>query len=208
MKEMAEAYLPAESSTSDIAVCFLLTVAIRSLGKMGFRGLARQDALQLFDEMADRDANTWNVTINGLVKTNRFRGRLEIFQRILEEKVEPNESAHETFGVGHSSISISVDLRIVVASDLLVKKNHVVTVIGDGAITAGQAFEAMNNSSYLDSNLIVVLNENNWCLKPPRRWCREARAGIFAKVERKSEHKATDSAIEIFISEKKNALRI
>ena len=47
-----------------------------------------------------------------------------------------------------------------VARDLLGKNNHVVSVIGDGAMTAGQAYEAMNNSGYLDSNLIVVLNDN------------------------------------------------
>lgn len=47
-----------------------------------------------------------------------------------------------------------------VARDLLGKKNHVISVIGDGAMTAGQAYEAMNNSGYLDSNLIVVLNDN------------------------------------------------
>lgn len=48
-----------------------------------------------------------------------------------------------------------------VARDLLGKKNHVISVIGDGAMTAGQAYEAMNNLGYLDTNLIVVLNDNN-----------------------------------------------
>ncbi|KAJ0982852.1 hypothetical protein J5N97_011107 [Dioscorea zingiberensis] len=71
-----------------------------------------------------------------------------------------DESAYDAFGVGHSSTSISAGLGMAVARDLLGKKNHVVTVIGDGAMTAGQAFEAMNNSGYLDSNLIVVLNDN------------------------------------------------
>lgn len=47
-----------------------------------------------------------------------------------------------------------------VARDLLGKTNHVISVIGDGAMTAGQAYEAMNNSGYLDANLIVVLNDN------------------------------------------------
>lgn len=47
-----------------------------------------------------------------------------------------------------------------VARDLLGKKNNVISVIGDGAMTAGQAYEAMNNAGYLDSNLIVVLNDN------------------------------------------------
>lgn len=47
-----------------------------------------------------------------------------------------------------------------VARDLLGKMNHVISVVGDGAMTAGQAYEAMNNAGYLDSNLIVVLNDN------------------------------------------------
>lgn len=47
-----------------------------------------------------------------------------------------------------------------IGRDLLGKKNHVITVIGDGAMTAGQAYEAMNNAGYLDSNLIIILNDN------------------------------------------------
>jgi 1-deoxy-D-xylulose-5-phosphate synthase len=47
-----------------------------------------------------------------------------------------------------------------VARDLLGKKNHVISVIGDGAMTAGQAYEAMNNAGYLDTNLIIILNDN------------------------------------------------
>lgn len=71
-----------------------------------------------------------------------------------------DESIHDAFGAGHSSTSISAGLGMAVARDLLGKSNHVISVIGDGAMTAGQAYEAMNNSGYLDSNLIVVLNDN------------------------------------------------
>lgn len=70
------------------------------------------------------------------------------------------ESAHDAFGAGHSSTSISAGLGMAVGRDLKGKKNHVVAVIGDGAMTAGQAYEAMNNAGYLDSNLIVILNDN------------------------------------------------
>ncbi|KAG6502679.1 probable 1-deoxy-D-xylulose-5-phosphate synthase 2, chloroplastic [Zingiber officinale] len=70
------------------------------------------------------------------------------------------ESVHDAFGVGHSSTSISAGLGMAVARDLQGKKNHVIAVIGDGAMTAGQAYEAMNNAGYLDSNLIIVLNDN------------------------------------------------
>nr|CAC08458.1 1-D-desoxyxylulose 5-phosphate synthase (DXS) [Narcissus pseudonarcissus] len=71
-----------------------------------------------------------------------------------------DESVHDAFGAGHSSTSISAGLGMAVARDLLGKSNHVISVIGDGVMTAGQAYEAMNNVGYLDSNLIVVLNDN------------------------------------------------
>ncbi|CAA0831216.1 1-deoxy-D-xylulose-5-phosphate synthase-chloroplastic [Striga hermonthica] len=71
-----------------------------------------------------------------------------------------DESIYDAFGAGHSSTSISAGLGMAVARDLLGKKNNVVSVIGDGAMTAGQAYEAMNNAGFLDSNLIVVLNDN------------------------------------------------
>uniref|UniRef100_A0A6N2MWJ9 1-deoxy-D-xylulose-5-phosphate synthase n=1 Tax=Salix viminalis TaxID=40686 RepID=A0A6N2MWJ9_SALVM len=64
------------------------------------------------------------------------------------------ESEHDAFGAGHSSTSMAV------GRDLLGKENHVIAVIGDGAMTAGQAYEAMNNAGYLDSNLIIILNDN------------------------------------------------
>ncbi|KAL5773103.1 hypothetical protein ACOSP7_012720 [Xanthoceras sorbifolium] len=70
------------------------------------------------------------------------------------------ESVHDAFGVGHSSTSISAGLGMAVGRDLLGKKNHVVSVIGDGAMTAGQAYEAMNNSGFLETNLIIILNDN------------------------------------------------
>ncbi|KAK6159124.1 hypothetical protein DH2020_006438 [Rehmannia glutinosa] len=71
-----------------------------------------------------------------------------------------DESSHDAFGVGHSSTSISAGLGMAVARDLQGNKNHVISVIGDGAMTAGQAYEAMNNAGFLDSNLIIILNDN------------------------------------------------
>lgn len=71
-----------------------------------------------------------------------------------------DESKYDAFGAGHSSTSISAGLGMAVGRDLLKKKNHVVAVIGDGAMTAGQAYEAMNNSGFLESNLIIILNDN------------------------------------------------
>ncbi|XWS70914.1 hypothetical protein CRYUN_Cryun03dG0091400 [Craigia yunnanensis] len=70
------------------------------------------------------------------------------------------ESVHDAFGTGHSSTSISAGLGMAVGRDLLGKNNHVIAVIGDGAMTAGMAYEAMNNTGYLDTNLIIILNDN------------------------------------------------
>ncbi|KAL2905885.1 putative 1-deoxy-D-xylulose-5-phosphate synthase 2 chloroplastic [Bienertia sinuspersici] len=70
------------------------------------------------------------------------------------------ESVYDAFGAGHSSTSISAGLGMAVARDLKGKKNNVISVIGDGAMTAGQAYEALNNAGYLDTNMIVVLNDN------------------------------------------------
>ncbi|GAA0143996.1 transferase [Lithospermum erythrorhizon] len=72
-----------------------------------------------------------------------------------------DESVYDTFGVGHSSTSISAGLGMAVARDLLGKNNSVISVIGDGAMTAGQAYEAMNNAGFLDANMIVILNAND-----------------------------------------------
>ncbi|KAK2657141.1 hypothetical protein Ddye_010193 [Dipteronia dyeriana] len=70
------------------------------------------------------------------------------------------ESEYDCFGTGHSSTTISAGLGMAVGRDLQGRENHVVAVIGDGAMTAGQAFEAMNNAGYLDSDMIIILNDN------------------------------------------------
>ncbi|WCJ23591.1 1-deoxy-D-xylulose 5-phosphate synthase 1 [Euphorbia peplus] len=71
-----------------------------------------------------------------------------------------SESEYDCFGTGHSSTTISAGLGMAVGRDLKGKSNNVVAVIGDGAMTAGQAYEAMNNAGYLDSDMIVILNDN------------------------------------------------
>ena len=71
-----------------------------------------------------------------------------------------SESEYDVFGAGHSSTSISAALGMAVARDRLNKPNHCVAVIGDGAITGGMAYEAMNCAAYLDSRMIVILNDN------------------------------------------------
>src|SRR5207342_1794755 len=77
------------------------------------------------------------------------------------------ESEYDTFGAGHSSTSISAGLGMAVARDLGGRKQNVVCVIGDGAMSAGMAYEAMNNAGAMDSRLIVILNDNNMSIAPP-----------------------------------------
>jgi 1-deoxy-D-xylulose-5-phosphate synthase len=70
------------------------------------------------------------------------------------------ESEYDCFGAGHSSTSISAGLGMAVGRDLKGASNHVVAIIGDGAITGGMAYEAMNNAGYLDKNMVIILNDN------------------------------------------------
>lgn len=76
------------------------------------------------------------------------------------------ESEYDTFGAGHSSTSISAALGMAVARDINKDKKHVVAVIGDGSLSAGMAYEAMNNAGHLRSKLIVVLNDNDMSIAP------------------------------------------
>jgi 1-deoxy-D-xylulose-5-phosphate synthase len=78
-----------------------------------------------------------------------------------------SESEYDPFGAAHSSTSISASLGMAVARDLSNGANHVVAVIGDGAMSAGMAYEAMNNAGALGSRLIVVLNDNDMSIAPP-----------------------------------------
>ena len=85
-----------------------------------------------------------------------------------------DESEHDPFGAGHASTSVSAALGMVTARDLAGDDYHVIAVIGDGAITAGMAFEALNQAGHLGSRLIVVLNDNGMSISPT--------VGALAKV--------------------------
>src|SRR5687767_3183629 len=78
-----------------------------------------------------------------------------------------SESEYDPFGAAHSSTSISAGLGMAVARDLSGRRNHVVCVIGDGAMSAGMAYEAMNNAGAMHSRLIVILNDNDMSIAPP-----------------------------------------
>jgi len=77
------------------------------------------------------------------------------------------ESEYDPFGAAHSSTSISAGLGMAVARDLEGGKNNVIAVIGDGAMSAGMAYEAMNNAGAMHSRLIVILNDNDMSIAPP-----------------------------------------
>ena len=78
-----------------------------------------------------------------------------------------SESEYDTFGAAHSSTSISSTLGIAVAKSLSNNSNHAIAVIGDGAMSAGMAYEAMNNYGAMKSKLIVILNDNDMSIAPP-----------------------------------------
>ncbi|MGD9657074.1 MAG: 1-deoxy-D-xylulose-5-phosphate synthase [Methylocystis sp.] len=94
------------------------------------------------------------------IRTLRMGGGLSGFTKRAE-------SEYDAFGAGHSSTSISAGLGMAVARDLAGGDNHVVAVIGDSSMSAGMAYEALNNAGALHSRLIVILNDNDMSIAPP-----------------------------------------
>ena len=94
------------------------------------------------------------------IRTLRQGGGLSGFTKRAESEYDP-------FGAAHSSTSISASLGMAVARDLQGEQNNVIAVIGDGAMSAGMAYEAMNNAGAMNSRLIVVLNDNDMSIAPP-----------------------------------------
>ena len=94
------------------------------------------------------------------IRTLRQGGGLSGFTKRAESEYDP-------FGAAHSSTSISAGLGMAVARDLAGKKNNVIAVIGDGAMSAGMAYEAMNNAGARSERLIVILNDNDMSIAPP-----------------------------------------
>jgi 1-deoxy-D-xylulose-5-phosphate synthase len=94
------------------------------------------------------------------IRTLRMGGGLSGFTKRAESEYDP-------FGAAHSSTSISASLGMAVARDLQGKSSNVIAVIGDGAMSAGMAYEAMNNAGAMSSRLIVILNDNDMSIAPP-----------------------------------------
>lgn len=98
-------------------------------------------------------------------------GRKEEFKTLRKEGglsgfPKRKESDCDSFDTGHSSNSLSAGLGYVRARDLLGQKHHVVSVIGDGALTGGMAYEALNNAAELETNFIIIINDNNMSISP------------------------------------------
>jgi 1-deoxy-D-xylulose-5-phosphate synthase len=103
------------------------------------------------------------------------------------------ESRYDTFGTAHSSTSISAALGMAVASKMKGEDRHCIAVIGDGAMSAGMAYEAMNNAGAMDAKLLVILNDNEMSISPPvgaltNYLARLLSGRIYSSARRASEH--------------------
>ena len=117
-----------------------------------------------------RDKLVWDVS-HQTYAHKLLTGRKELFSTIRQHGgisgfTERVESPHDHFGAGHASTSISAALGMAIARDLARESHHVVAVIGDGAMTGGMAFEALNQAGHLGTRLIVVLNDNGLAISP------------------------------------------
>ena len=106
-----------------------------------------------------------------------------------------DESKYDAFNTGHSSTSISAGLGLAHARDILGEKYTVVSVIGDGAMTGGLAFEALNNASSLDSNFIIILNDNNMSIGKNTGGLSYALSGFRASYSYLNAKKVTKSIL-------------
>jgi len=118
-----------------------------------------------------RDKLIWDVGHQSYphkILTGR-RGRMRTLRQGggLSGFTKRSESVYDTFGAAHSSTSISAGLGFAAARDLAGQKHNVVAVIGDGAMSAGMAYEAMNNAGALGARLVVILNDNDMSIAPP-----------------------------------------
>src|SRR6195256_1298799 len=136
----------------------------------GFGGVELTVALHyLFD--TPRDRLIWDVGHQAYphkILTGR-RDRIRTLRQGggLSGFTKRAESEYDCFGAAHSSTSISAGLGMAVARDLAGEKRNVIAVIGDGAMSAGMAYESMNNAGAMNSRLIVILNDNEMSIAPP-----------------------------------------
>ena len=118
-----------------------------------------------------QDRLVWDVghqTYPHKILTGR-RDRMSTLRQLggLSGFPQRGESEYDTFGTAHSSTSISAALGMALAARIQGEERHAVAIIGDGALTAGMAFEALNNAGVEDCNLLVILNDNDMSISPP-----------------------------------------
>ena len=118
-----------------------------------------------------QDRLVWDVghqTYPHKILTGR-RDRMSTLRQLggLSGFPQREESEYDSFGTAHSSTSISAALGMAVAARIQGEDRHAVAIIGDGALTAGMAFEALNNAGVADCNLLVILNDNDMSISPP-----------------------------------------
>ncbi|HMS63687.1 MAG TPA: 1-deoxy-D-xylulose-5-phosphate synthase [Ignavibacteria bacterium] len=116
------------------------------------------------------DKIVWDVGHQGYIH-KILTGRKEALKSIRQKEgisgfLKRDESEYDVFGAGHATTSISAALGIATARDFLKRKNKVIAVIGDGSMTGGMAYEAMNNIGLLKKDMIVVLNDNKMSIAP------------------------------------------
>jgi 1-deoxy-D-xylulose-5-phosphate synthase len=168
LRQLPEARLP------ELA-CELREFLIQTVAKTGGHFAANLGTVELsialhyvFDTPEDR--LVWDVghqTYPHKILTGR-RTRMETLRRKggIAGFPKRDESPYDTFGVGHSSTSLSAALGMAIAAEQANSDRKVVAVIGDGAMTAGMAFEALNHAGHLKPDLLVILNDNEMSISP------------------------------------------
>ncbi len=153
----------------------LRTFLIETIGRVGGHFAGNLGTIELtlalhylYDTPHDR--LVWDVghqTYAHKILTGR-RGEIDTIRRHggLSPFPKRTESNYDTFGVGHSSTSISAALGMALAQDTREQSRRVVAVIGDGALTAGMAYEALNHAGHLKANMLVILNDNEMSISP------------------------------------------
>ncbi len=116
------------------------------------------------------DILVWDVGHQGYVH-KILTGRKNQFENLkkyggISGFLRREESEYDTFGAGHAGTSISAALGFAKARDMAGEKHRVIPIIGDGSMTAGMAFEALNNAGDLNTNILVILNDNKWSIAP------------------------------------------
>ena len=108
-----------------------------------------------------------------------------------------SESRYDTFGVGHSSTSISAALGMALGAKLKGENRNTVAIIGDGAMSAGQSFEALNNAGVADANMLVILNDNDMSISPPVGALNKYLARLFSGSTFNAARKAGEKVLAV-----------